>query len=102
MVTGKNQLTRHTIYYVSMPCSHESDSKDKINKIICKRIKQYEYEGNRDDVKTIETYFTLNGKRVQAKDIGKVRYEITDENGNVSYISHDGYKLKPEYVISTK
>ena len=42
--------------------------------------------------------YTLNGKPVQAKPIGKGRYEVTDEKGNISYISHDGVKLKPEYV----
>ena len=45
-----------------------------------------------------KTTYTLNGKPVQAKPIGKGRYEVTDEKGNVSYISHDGVKLKPEYV----
>ena len=45
-----------------------------------------------------KTTFTLNGKPVQAKPSGKGRYEVTDEKGNVSYISHDGVKLKPEYV----
>ena len=44
--------------------------------------------------------FELNGKPVQAKPIGKGRYEVSDEKGNVSYISHDGVKLKPEYVRS--
>lgn len=47
-----------------------------------------------------KTTFTLNGKPVQAKPIGKGRYEVTDKKGNVSYISHDGVKLKPEYVRS--
>lgn len=47
-----------------------------------------------------KTTFSLNGKPVQAKPIGKGRYEVTDEKGNVSYISHDGVKLKPEYVRS--
>ena len=42
--------------------------------------------------------YTLNGKQVQAKPIGKGRYEVTDAKGNVSYISHDGVNLKPEYV----
>lgn len=42
--------------------------------------------------------YTLNGAKVQAKPIGKGRYEVIDKDGNVSYISHDGVKLKPEYV----
>lgn len=42
--------------------------------------------------------YTLNGAKVQAKPIGKGRYEVIDKDGNVSYISHDGVNLKPEYV----
>ena len=44
------------------------------------------------------TTYTLNGKKVQAKPIGKGRYEVTTEKGNIYYISHDGVNLKPEYV----
>lgn len=53
---------------------------------------------DRKNYKKTRTTYTLNGKPVQAKPIGKGRYEVIDKNGNVSYISHDGVKLKPEYV----
>ena len=59
------------------------------------------------DVKETKKYgkktdtYTLNGKQVQAKPIGKGRYEVTDSDGNVSYISHDGKKLKADYVRKT-
>lgn len=54
-----------------------------------------------NDVKKLSltnTTYTLNGKKVQAKPIGKGRYEVTTEKGNIYYISHDGVNLKPEYV----
>ena len=51
-----------------------------------------------DNLEVSNSTYTLNGKPVQAKPIGRGRYEITDDKGNVFYISHDGVKLKPEYV----
>lgn len=59
------------------------------------------YSGTDEDVKKLSltnTTYTLNGKKVQAKPIGKGRYEVTTEKGNIYYISHDGVNLKPEYV----
>lgn len=67
----------------------------------------YNAEGTKDSVGLSEfpqktslesETMTLNGKKVQAKPIGKGRYEVTTEKGNVYYISHDGKILKPEYV----
>ena len=46
----------------------------------------------------VNSEYLLNGKPVKAKPIGKGRYEVTTEKGNVYYISHDGVNLKPEYV----
>ena len=44
--------------------------------------------------------YLYNGEPVQAKSIGKGRYEITLQDGSVKYIAHDGKELKPEYVRS--
>ena len=44
--------------------------------------------------------YLYNGEPVQAKSIGKGRYEITLQDGSVKYIAHDGTELKPEYVRS--
>ena len=45
-----------------------------------------------------EIRYLYNGEPVQAKSIGKGRYEITLQDGSVKYIAHDGKELKPEYV----
>lgn len=45
-----------------------------------------------------EIKYLYNGEPVQAKSIGKGRYEITLQDGSVKYIAHDGTELKPEYV----
>ena len=45
-----------------------------------------------------EIKYLYNGEPVQAKSIGKGRYEITLQDGSVEYIAHDGTELKPEYV----
>ena len=46
----------------------------------------------------VKTTMLLNGVPVNAKRIGKGRWEVTDGKGKVFYISHDGQNLKPEYV----
>ena len=46
------------------------------------------------------TSYFLNNEPVQAKSIGKGRYEITLQDGSVKYIAHDGTELNPEYVRS--
>lgn len=45
-----------------------------------------------------EIKYLYNGEPVQAKSIGKGRYEITLQDGSIKYIAHNGIKLKPEYV----
>ncbi len=85
LTQGKNVITKNDVYELDF--EHPNKIKTTVKEAIKKAKKQL-----------VETYMTLNGKKVQAKPIGKGRYEVTDETGNVFYISHDGVKLKPEYV----
>ena len=85
LTKGKNTIVSHKKYNAKLP---ENESGIPYNGLQKMPIKT--------DLET-ET-FTLNGKKVQAKPIGKGRYEVATEKGNIYYISHDGKILKPEYV----
>ena len=94
LTSGKNVLTSETIYYKDKwykdsesPLSEIDDFPENTNVTIDTSFKQ-----------APQIEYKLNGKPVQAKPIGKGRYEVTDKDGNVFYLSHDGKKLKPEYV----
>ena len=84
LTKGKNNLQQNTRYRVN---PQNADLK----LTIAEAVKQGKKE-------KLENYITLNGKYVQSKPIGKGRYEVTDKDGNIFYISHDGVKLDPEYV----
>lgn len=85
LTKGKNTIVSHKKYNAKLP---ENESGIPYNGLQKMPIKT--------DLET-ET-FRLNGKKVQAKPIGKGRYEVATEKGNIYYISHDGKILKPEYV----
>lgn len=84
LTKGKNNLQQISIYEVT---PKTSDLKLTLEQAV-----------KQGEKKKLKNYMTLNGKPVKAKPIGKGRYEVTTEKGNVYYISHDGVNLKPEYV----
>lgn len=91
---GKNNIKENTQMTFKLPAGVLASNKD-----MCKAVSEEITDPSRIyKPKTVVTTYTLNGAKVQAKPIGKGRYEIIDKDGNVSYISHDGFKLKPEYV----
>lgn len=91
---GKNNIKENTQMTFKLHARVLASNKD-----MCKAVSEEIIDPSRIyNPKTVVTTYTLNGAKVQAKPIGKGQYEIINKDGNVSYISHDGFKLKPEYV----
>ena len=86
-------------YYEYKPLTNGKNNLEQVNEYNSKGyVVGTELIERPDNLKVSKTAYTLNGKPVQAKPIGKGRYEVTTEKGNIYYISHDGVNLKPEYV----
>ncbi len=87
LTSGKNNLCEKETYKIFIKESENSRMNHSIKEVL------------QGESKTkVNSEYLLNGKPVKAKPIGKGRYEVTTEKGNVYYISHDGVNLKPEYV----
>ena len=95
---GKNNLLKVTRYDDGRTTSLGTQDLLSVSKPHTISFESYYFNGEERKAHKVSESYSLNGKSVQAKPIGKGRYEVTDKDGNVFYISHDGVNLKPEYV----
>lgn len=98
LTKGKFNLTKTEHYVDCRSFSNSSNDLRAVSEDMKISMNKHYLCGQEKQPKKFTESYTLNGKPVQAKPVGKGRYEVTDEKGNVFYISHDGVNLKPEYV----
>lgn len=87
LTNGQNRLNEKETYQIHVDEFPHSRMSHSIKDVLQGKAKR-----------KVSGEYQFNGKPVQAKPIGKGRYEVTTEQGKVYYISHDGVNLNPDYV----